>query len=86
MAVLTIRIPDEEMSWLDVVAKTRGTTKTQIVRSALRPIFEDTFLDRKPIILPPEQYQALKDLVGTPLTQGEIEGRKRLNKIPDWEL
>lgn len=86
MAVLTIRIPDDEMTWLDTLAKTQGTTKTQIVRSALRPVFEDNFIDKKTILLPDDQYQALVDLVGSPLTLQEIEGRKRLEQVPDWEL
>ncbi|WP_293701950.1 hypothetical protein [uncultured Parasutterella sp.] len=86
MAVLTIRIPDDEMTWLDALSKTLGTTKTQIVRSALRPVFEDNFIDKKTILLPEEQYQALVDLVGSPLTLQEIEGRKRLEKVSGWEL
>lgn len=86
MAVLKIRIPDDEMAWLDTVAKTQGTTKTQIVRSALRKVFEENFLDKKTILLPEDQYQALVDLVGSPLTRHEIEGRKRLQKVPDWDL
>lgn len=86
MAVLTIRIPDDEMSWLDTLAKTLRTTKTQIVRSALRPVFEDNFIDRKTILLPKDQYQALVDLVGSPMTSQETEGRKRLEKVPQWEL
>lgn len=56
MAVLKIRIPDEEISWLDALAKTQGTTKTRIVRSALRSVFEENFLDKKTILLPENQY------------------------------
>lgn len=86
MAVLKIRIPHEEISWLDALAKTQGTTKTQIVRFVLRRIFEESFLDKKMILLPEDQYQSLVDLVGTPLRQSEIEGRKRLQKVPDWDF
>lgn len=86
MAVLTIRIPDEEMSWLDTLAKTQRTTKTQIVRSALRPIFEDSFIDKKTIVLPHDQYQDLVEMIGAPPTQQEVEGRERLASVPDWEL
>lgn len=86
MAVLTIRIPDEEMTWLDAVAKTQGTTKTQIVRSALRPVFEDNFIDKKQIILPHDQFQALVELSGSPLSTEELEGRRRLKNLPGWDL
>ena len=55
------------------LGRTQGTTKTQIVLSALRSVFE-------------EQYQALVELVGSPLTPQEIEGRKKLKKVPDWNL
>lgn len=68
MAVLKIRISDDEAAWLDALAKTQGTTKTQIVRSAMRKVFEENFLDRKTIFLPEDQFQALVDLVGSPLT------------------
>lgn len=86
MAVLKIRIPDDEMAWPDALAKRQGTTKTQIVRTALRTFFEENFLDRKTILLPEDQYQALVELVGSPLTPQEIEGRKKLKKVPDWNL
>lgn len=86
MAVLKIRIPDDEMAWLEVLARTQGTTKTQIVRSALRSVFEENFLEKKTILLPEDQYQALVDLVGSPLTRQELEGRKRLEIVPDWNL
>ena len=86
MAMLKIRIPDDEMAWLDALSKTQGTTKTQIVRSALRTDFKANFLDRKTILLQDDRYQALVGLVGSPLTRQEIEGRKRLEKVPDWNL
>lgn len=86
MAVLKIRIPDGQMAWLDVLAKRQGTTKTQIVRTALITFFEENFLDRRTILLSKEQYQALVDLVGSPLTPQEIAGRKRLEKVHDWDL
>lgn len=86
MALLTIRIPDNEMAWLDALAKTQGTTKTQIVRSALRSVFKDRFINRKTVLLPKDQFQALVDLAGSPLTLQEVEGRKRLEKAPEWEL
>lgn len=86
MAVLKIRIPDDEMAWLEVLARTQGTTKAQIIRSALRRVFEENFLDKKTILLPEDQYQALVELVGGPLTPQELEGRKRLEKVSDWNL
>lgn len=72
MEVLKIRIPDYEMAWLDALARTQSTTKTHIVRSALRRVFEENFLDKKTILLPEDQYQALFELVGGPLTPQEI--------------
>lgn len=48
--------------------------------------FKANFLDRKTILLQDDRYQALVGLVGSPLTRQEIEGRKRLEKVPDWNL
>lgn len=62
------------------LGRTQGTTKTQIVLSALRSVFEENFLEKKSILLPEDQYQALVELVGSPLTPQEIEGRKKLKK------
>ena len=45
-----------------------------------------SFLEKKTILLPEDQYQALVELVGSPLTPQEIEGRKKLKKVPDWNL
>lgn len=64
------------------LGRTQGTTKTQIVLSALRSVFEENFLEKKSILLPEDQYQALVELVGSPLTPQEIEGRKKLKKVP----
>lgn len=86
MAKLTIRISDEELRWLNTLAETRGVTKARIVRAALHQVFEEAFIDRIPIKLPHEQYQALVDFVGMPLSAEEIEGRKRLAKVQKWEL
>ena len=86
MSVLKIRISDDEAAWLDALARMQGTTKTQIVRSALRKVFEENFLDNKTILLPKDQYQAIVDLVGSPLKSLEMEDRKRLQKVPDWDL
>lgn len=52
----------------------------------LRSVFEENFLEKKTILLPEDQYQALVELVGSPLTPQEIEGRKKLKKVPDWNL
>lgn len=86
MAVLKIRISDDDMAWLEALSRMERTTKTQIVRSALRRVFEENFLDKKTILLPEDQYQALIDVVGSPLTQQEIEGRERFEKVPEWDL
>lgn len=86
MAKLTIQISDEEFNWLNILAKTQGLTKTQIVRAALHQVLEDAFVDRIPFRLPQEQYQALVDFEGKPLTAEEIEGRKRLAEVQEWEL
>lgn len=86
MTVLKIRIPDDERAWLDALARTHGTTKTQIVLSALRRVFVESFLDKKMILLPEDQYQSLVDLLGSSLTPQEIASRKRLEKVPDWSL
>jgi len=66
------------------LGRTQGTTKTQIVLSALRSVFEENFLEKKSILLPEDQYQALVELVGSPLTPQEIEGRKKLKNPPHW--
>ena len=66
------------------LGRTQGTTKTQIVLSALRSVFEENFLEKKTILLPEDQYQALVELVGSPLTPQEIEGRKKLKKVPGF--
>ena len=59
------------------LGRTQGTTKTQIVLSALRSVFEENFLEKKTILLPEDQYQALVELVGSPLTPQEIEGSSK---------
>ena len=86
MAVLKIRIPDDELACLEVLAERKARAKRQIVLSALRSVFEENFLEKKTILLPEDQYQALVELVGSPLTPQEIEGRKKLKKVPDWNL
>lgn len=86
MAVLTIKIPDVEMSLLDTLAKTQRRTKTEIVRSALRPVFEENFVDKRPIVVAEDEFNAILDMLDQPLSAEEIEGRKRLEAGRMWEL
>ena len=86
MAVLTIKLPDSEMSWLDMLAKTQRRTKTEIVRSALRPVFEENFIDRQPIIVSEGEFNAIIDMLDQPMSIEEIEGRKRLEAARMWKL
>lgn len=84
MAVLKIRIPDDEMACLEVLAERKARPKHRSFYP--RSVFEENFLEKKSILLPEDQYQALVELVGSPLTPQEIEGRKKLKKVPDWNL
>lgn len=86
MAVLTIKLPDNEMSWLDMLAKTQRRTKTEIVRSALRQVFEENFIDRQPIIVSEGEFNAIIDMLDQPMSIEEIEGRKRLEAARMWKL
>lgn len=86
MAVLTIKIPDVEMSLLDQLAKIQRRTKTEIVRSALRPVFDENFIDKRPLIVAEDEFNAILDMLDQPLTAEEIEGRKRLEARRMWEL
>lgn len=85
MAVLKIRIPDDELACLEVLAERKERPKHRSFYP-LRSVFEENFLEKKTILLPEDQYQALVELVGSPLTPQEIEGRKKLKKVPDWNL
>ena len=86
MAVLTIKLPDNEMSWLDMLAKTQRRTKTEIVRSALRPVFEENFIDRQPIIVSEGEFNAIIDMLDQPMSIEESEGRTRLEAARMWKL
>lgn len=86
MAVLTIKLPDNEMFWLDMLAKTQRRTKTEIVRSALRSVFEENFIDRQPIIVSEGEFNAIIDMLDQPMSIEEIEGRKRLEAARMWKL
>lgn len=86
MAVLTNKIPEVEMSLPDTTAKTQRRTKTEIVRSALRPMFEENFVDKRPIIVAEDEFNAILDMLDRPLSPEEIEGCKRLEAGRMWEL
>lgn len=86
MAELTINIPDEEIMYLKSLAKVQNTTETEIIREALKRFFKENFIDNQTIILSKKQYLALAELIDKSLSENEIEGRKRLEKVSDWEL
>lgn len=86
MAVLTIKIPDLEMAMLDAMVKTQRRTKTKIVRSALRPVFEENFVDKRPLTIAEDEFNAILDMLEQPISAEEIEGRKRLEARRLWEL
>lgn len=86
MAVLTIEIPDQEMSWLNALAKKQGMTKAELVRFALRSLFEENFIDERPILVSEDAFNTVMDMIDEPLTQEEIEGRRRLAAARMWAL
>lgn len=86
MAVLTIKIPDLEMAMLDAMVKTQRRTKTEIVRSVLRPVFEENFVDKRPLTIAEDEFNAILDMLEQPISAEEIEGRKRLEARRLWEL
>ncbi len=86
MAVLTVEIPDEEMSWLESLAKIQKKTKAEIVRSALRRVFDENFIDRRPILVCEEEFDAIVAMIDRPLTQEQIEGRRRPEAHRMWKL
>lgn len=81
MAKLARHTQENEAS----LGMTVGAETTQTEPPASSFVLEAESLGRKTMSLPQEQYQALVDLLDSPLTREEIKGRKRLEAVPEWE-
>lgn len=71
---------------MKTIAKIQKTTEEEIICSALKRLLKEQFIDKKTVVLPENQYQALAELIDKPLTTKEIEGRKKLKETPNWDL
>ena len=59
---ITIRLPEEEARKLTFLATQRGTTRTAVIRSALKPLFDEAFgSETTAVSLNDAAWQALAD-------------------------
>lgn len=83
---MTLRLPVEDVQKLNLLAKIRGTTKTEIIRSALAPVLQEAFERDKQIILSDTAFQSILDY----LDQGpseEIQAKRAhlFKKYQGWQ-
>lgn len=72
---ISLRLPENEIGMLTILSKELRMTKTEIIRSALRPVFDHYFNQPESIVLNNRAFQALLDEIDSKPSE-EIARRK----------
>ena len=82
---ITFRLKEDDELMLNKLAKTLNVTKTDIICSAIRQKYEETFLDKAVLRLSEEDFRAVEDLLNSEVTEEERQGRERLERVAkEW--
>lgn len=83
---ITLRLPMEEVRKLTLLAAQRGTTKTAVIRSALKPVFNEAFgSEVTTISLNDAAFQSLMDyLEHGPDEETKVKRQHFIEKYRGW--
>ena len=82
---LTIRISDFDLKLLNLLAEEEQQTKTNIVLSAIRQRFEESWADKNVIRLSENDFNEVLKVFESEMTPEEKIGRENLAKAKIWD-
>lgn len=83
--VISFRLSEDEIEKLGIIAERENCSKTQVIREALRQLFNKHFETQSSIELSDYQFQALLAEMKTPPSKEVAERRRHLMEFRMWE-
>ncbi len=81
---ISLRLPEDELGMLTALSKELRMTKSEIIRSSLRPLFDRYFNQPEKIVLSNSSFQSLLDEIGKNPSEQILRRREQTKKYIMW--
>ena len=81
---ISLRLPEDELGILTALSKELRMTKSEIIRSSLRPLFDRYFNQPEKIVLSNSSFQSLLDEIGKNPSEQILRRREQTKKYIMW--
>lgn len=81
---ISLRLPEDELGMLTALSKELRMTKSEIIRSSLRPLFDRYFNQPEKIVLSNSSFQSLLDEIGKNPSEQILRRREQAKKYIMW--
>lgn len=81
---ISLRLPEDELGMLTMLSKELRMTKSEIIRSSLRPLFDRYFNQPEKIVLSNSSFQNLLDEIDKNPSEQTSKRREELRKYIMW--
>lgn len=82
---ITLRLPQDEVEMLTILAQRLRVSKSDIIRNALKPVFEDNFNNPESIVLNNRDFQSLLDEMQKEPSEEVLKRRRHLKEYALWD-
>lgn len=82
---ISLRLPQDEVDMLSILAQRLRVSKSDIIRNALKPVFEDNFNKPESIILSNRDFQSLLDEMQKEPSEEVLKRRRHLEDYALWD-
>lgn len=81
---ISLRLPEDELGMLSMLSKELRMTKSEIIRSSLRPLFDRYFNQPEKIVLSNSSFQNLLDEIDKNPSEQTSKRREEIRKYIMW--
>lgn len=83
-STISLRLHEDELVMLTVLSKKIRMTKSEIIRSSLRPLFDRYFDHHGKIVLSNCSFQKILDEIDKNLSEQDLKRREEIRKYIIW--
>lgn len=81
---ISLRLPEDELGMLTALSKELRMTKSEIIRSSLRPLFDRYFNQPEKIVLSNSSFQKILDEIDKNPSEQDLKRREEIRKYIMW--
>ena len=82
---IRLRLPQDEVDMLTILAQRLRVSKSDIIRNALKPLFEENFNNPESIVLSNRDFQSLLDEMHKEPSEEVLKRRRHLQEYALWD-